>query len=151
MGRAAGRGRAACGRRRAYERRDRRHLDAAERPDDAAYDRFVHLARVYRDGGYADHRRGEFLVGDPLFNAIWLCPHTRWWRSRSGSAPIPARTARRRDASVALGAGDDLFQIIKVKLVERPQHFAAAARGGEPERQTEDRLLTVLRTIHHMT
>jgi hypothetical protein len=34
-----------------------RHVDAAHRPDDAAYDRFVHLARPYRDGGYADDGR----------------------------------------------------------------------------------------------
>ena len=55
-----------------YERQDRRHVDASERPDDAAYDRFVHLARAYRDSGYADDGRSAFLVEDPLFNAIWL-------------------------------------------------------------------------------
>jgi glycogen debranching enzyme len=58
-----------------YERRDRRHVDARERPSDAAYDRFVQLARAYRDGGYADDAlagRSAFLVEDPLFNAIRL-------------------------------------------------------------------------------
>jgi glycogen debranching enzyme len=55
-----------------YERRDRRHVDPSERPSDAAYDRFVHLARVYRDCGYADDGDAAFLVEDPLFNAIWL-------------------------------------------------------------------------------
>jgi glycogen debranching enzyme len=55
-----------------YVRRDREHVDPSERPSDAAYDRFVHLARAYRDGGYADDGRGAFLVEDPLFNAIWL-------------------------------------------------------------------------------
>ena len=55
-----------------YERRDRDHVDPAERPSDAAYDRFVHLARAYRDAGYADDGRSAFLVEDPLFNAIWL-------------------------------------------------------------------------------
>jgi glycogen debranching enzyme len=55
-----------------YERRDRRHVDKSERPSDAAYDRFVHLARAYRDGGYADDGESAFLVEDPLFNAIWL-------------------------------------------------------------------------------
>jgi glycogen debranching enzyme len=55
-----------------YERRDRRHVDAGERPSDADYDRFVHLARAYRDGGYADDGSAAFLVEDPLFNAIWL-------------------------------------------------------------------------------
>jgi glycogen debranching enzyme len=55
-----------------YERRDRRHVDPSERPSDASYDRFVHLARTYRDGGYADDGSSAFLVEDPLFNAIWL-------------------------------------------------------------------------------
>jgi glycogen debranching enzyme len=55
-----------------YERQDRRHVDPSERPSDAAYDRFVHLAGTYRDGGYADHAAGAFLIEDPLFNAIWL-------------------------------------------------------------------------------
>jgi len=55
-----------------YERRDREHVDAQERPSDFAYDRFVHLARAYRDGGYEDDGRSGFLVEDPLFNAIWL-------------------------------------------------------------------------------
>ena len=55
-----------------YERRDREHVDPRERPSDAAYDRFVHLARTYRDGGYADDAACAFLVEDPLFNAIWL-------------------------------------------------------------------------------
>jgi glycogen debranching enzyme len=55
-----------------YERRDRQHVDASERPSDAAYDRFVQLARDYRDGGYEDRGDAAFLVEDPLFNAIWL-------------------------------------------------------------------------------
>jgi glycogen debranching enzyme len=55
-----------------YQRRDRRHVDASERPSDDDYDQFVHLARVYRDGAYADDGEAEFLVEDPLFNAIWL-------------------------------------------------------------------------------
>ena len=58
-----------------YERRDRTHVGPEERPSDAAYDRFVHLARAYRDAGYADEDlldRSAFLVEDPLFNAIWL-------------------------------------------------------------------------------
>jgi glycogen debranching enzyme len=55
-----------------YERRDRDHVDPSERPSDAAYDRFVHLARAYRDSGYADDGNAQFLVEDPLFNAIWL-------------------------------------------------------------------------------
>lgn len=58
-----------------YRRRDRGHVDARERPSDAAYDRFVHLASAYREQGYADAGLAEgsaFLVEDPSFNAIWL-------------------------------------------------------------------------------
>ena len=81
-----------------YERQDRRHVDASERPDDAAYDRFVHLARTYRDGGYADDGSSQFLVEDPLFNAIWL------WSTHAlaeiaewiGEDPAPHRLAAAR-------------------------------------------------------
>ena len=72
MGRAAAR-RSRCRRGRGAVRAARpRHVDRERAPSDAAYDRFVHLARAYRDGGYADDGRSPFLVEDPLFNAIWL-------------------------------------------------------------------------------
>jgi hypothetical protein len=57
-----------------YERRDLVHADPADRPTDAAYDRFVYLAARYRDTGYDDTAllaRSPFLVQGPLFNAIW--------------------------------------------------------------------------------
>ena len=81
-----------------YERRDRMHVDPSERPSDAAYDRFVHLARTYRDRGYADDDSAAFLVEDPLFNAIWL------WSThalaeiagRIGEDPAPFREAAAR-------------------------------------------------------
>jgi hypothetical protein len=58
-----------------YARRDQQHVDPAERPTDAAYDRFVQLAHAYRETGYSDDHLAErvgFCVEDPLFNAIWL-------------------------------------------------------------------------------
>jgi hypothetical protein len=58
-----------------YVRRDLAHVDAAQRPTNGAYDRFVLLARHYRDGGYRDRPHAasaHFLVEDPLFNAIYL-------------------------------------------------------------------------------
>jgi len=58
----------------AYRRHDLVHADPADRPTDAAYDRFVYLAISYRDAGYDDATllaRSPFLVEDPLFNAIW--------------------------------------------------------------------------------
>lgn len=57
-----------------YRRHDLVHADPADRPTDAAYDRFVHLAVVYRDADYADGRLlsvTPFVVEDPLFNAVW--------------------------------------------------------------------------------
>jgi len=87
-----------------YERQDRRHVAADERPSDAAYDRFIHLARAYRDGGYADERlaeRCEFLVEDPLFNAILL------WSTHAMveiAERIGADAGRHREAAAGLHA-----------------------------------------------
>ena len=68
------------------------------RPSDAAYDRFVHLAGSYRDAGYADDGSSQFLIEDPLFNAIWL------WSTHAlaeiaeliGEDPAPHRAAAAR-------------------------------------------------------
>jgi hypothetical protein len=57
-----------------YQRYDLVHAQAADRPSDEAYDRFVYLAAAYRDSGYDDfHLRGTFpfLIEAPLFNSIW--------------------------------------------------------------------------------
>jgi hypothetical protein len=58
----------------AYQRRDLVHADPADRPTDAAYDRFVYLAVTYRDANYDDAKvtaTSPFVMADPLFNAIW--------------------------------------------------------------------------------
>lgn len=55
-----------------YERRDLAHTDAADRPTNDDYDRYVALVVAYRDGGYDDaiaRRDHEFVVECPLFNA----------------------------------------------------------------------------------
>ncbi len=57
-----------------YERRDLVNADPQDRPTDAAYDRFVYLAMLYRDTGYDDAAVKEltpFLVEDPMTNSIW--------------------------------------------------------------------------------
>lgn len=57
-----------------YERRDLVNADPRDRPTDAAYDRFVYLAMLYRDTGYDDAAVKEltpFLVEDPMTNSIW--------------------------------------------------------------------------------
>ncbi len=63
-----------------YERRDLVNADPQDRPTDAAYDRFVYLAMLYRDTGYDDAAVKEltpFLVEDPMTNSIWA------WSSHS--------------------------------------------------------------------
>ena len=57
-----------------YQRRDLQHAGEGERPTDDDYARYVRLAVTYRDLGYDDAamaREAEFLVIDPLFNALW--------------------------------------------------------------------------------
>jgi glycogen debranching enzyme len=85
----------------AYRRFDLLHADPADRPSDAAYDRFVYLASTYRDAGYDDSRllrTSPFLVEDPLFNSIWC------WSAHAlaeiagilGADPSPHRALARR-------------------------------------------------------
>lgn len=57
-----------------YTRRDLEHGDAADRPTDDDYGRYVRLAAGYRDLGYDDSRwmtfPDAFAVEDPGFNAL---------------------------------------------------------------------------------
>jgi hypothetical protein len=56
-----------------YHRRDLEVADAAHRPTDVDYSRYVGLVLSYRDGGYSDTdlaRRHAFVVECPNFNAI---------------------------------------------------------------------------------
>jgi hypothetical protein len=58
-----------------YRRYDLAHANAADRPSDATYDRYVYLAMRYRDSGYDDTDlpgSSPFLVEDVLFNAVYL-------------------------------------------------------------------------------
>jgi len=58
-----------------YERRDLVGADPADRPTDAAYDRFVYLAHAYRGAGYDDTRicrMSPFVVAGPLVNALLI-------------------------------------------------------------------------------
>jgi hypothetical protein len=58
-----------------YRRYDLAHANAADRPSDATYDRYVYLAMRYRDSGYDDADllgTSPFLVEDVLFNSVYL-------------------------------------------------------------------------------
>lgn len=60
---------------RTFERKDLRHVAAAERPSDADYSAYVWLAENYRDLCYDDRRLAvehPFAIEDPLFNALLL-------------------------------------------------------------------------------
>jgi hypothetical protein len=58
----------------AFTRRDLEHGDAADRPTDADYGRYVRLAAGYRAAGYQDSHwpaaADSFAVEDPGFNAL---------------------------------------------------------------------------------
>ncbi|MBQ0902230.1 hypothetical protein [Micromonospora sp. U21] len=59
---------------RAYRRHDTAHADAAHRPTDLDYARYLAIVAAYRDRGYSDHGLAEghpFLVECPLFNAAF--------------------------------------------------------------------------------
>jgi len=58
---------------RRFRRRDIDNADAAHRPTDADYARYVRLVLDYRDGGYADTdlaQRHAFVVECPSFNSV---------------------------------------------------------------------------------
>ncbi|WP_435208407.1 MGH1-like glycoside hydrolase domain-containing protein [Micromonospora sp. bgisy143] len=59
---------------RAYRRHDTAHADAAHRPTDLDYARYLAIVAAYRDHGYADRDLADghpFLVECPLFNAAF--------------------------------------------------------------------------------
>ncbi|MGV9212942.1 MGH1-like glycoside hydrolase domain-containing protein [Micromonospora sp. RB23] len=59
---------------RAYRRHDTAHADAAHRPTDLDYARYLAIVATYRDHGYADRDLADdhpFLVECPLFNAAF--------------------------------------------------------------------------------
>ncbi|MEU5910348.1 hypothetical protein [Micromonospora sp. NPDC047527] len=58
---------------RAYRRHDTAHADAAHRPTDLDYARYLAIVAAYRDHGYADRALADhpFLVECPLFNAAF--------------------------------------------------------------------------------
>ena len=56
-----------------FRRADLTHGDAADRPTDLDYGRYVRLAADYRDHGYRDARTPHsFVIEDPGFNALLI-------------------------------------------------------------------------------
>jgi len=90
-----------------YQRHDLAHANAADRPTNEAYDRFVYLVVRYRDSGYDDGVLLEtvpFAMASPQFNAIYL------WSTHAlvelagvvGADPTPHREAAERIHSALL-------------------------------------------------
>ncbi|MEV6312069.1 hypothetical protein AB0M10_26135 [Streptomyces sp. NPDC051840] len=75
-----------------YRRADLDHGQAAERPTDLDYGRYVRLASDYRDSGYADVPGGhEFAVEDPCVNALLIVSEQALARiaAETGADPAP--------------------------------------------------------------
>ena len=83
---------------RAYVRRDKAHVsDAAQRPTDEEYDRYLWLAEEAKRAGYDAgllRESGSFQVGDVLFTAIFAAAERP---ARQARASV-AKTGRRRGA-----------------------------------------------------
>ena len=84
-----------------YVRHDLDHANAADRPTNEAYDRFVFLAARYRDSGYDDDQlldQVPFLVAGPLFNAIhcWSTYALAEIAEIVGADPVPHREDAQR-------------------------------------------------------
>jgi hypothetical protein len=118
-----------------YQRHDLAHADAADRPSDAAYDRFVYLAVRYRDSGYDDGRILEtvpFTIAGPLFNAIYL------WSTHAlvelagivGADPVPHREA-----------ADRIHAALLEHLWDPPRGRFAAVDVRTMERGVEDTIV----------
>lgn len=110
-----------------FRRRDLDHADAAERPTNVDYGRYVRLAATYRDHGYADGLDvHEFAVEDPLTNALLAVSEDALARiaEELGEDPGPhaAEVSRLRDALAQLYA-DGLFH-------SRDVHGGELIRGG---------------------
>ncbi len=79
-----------------YARRDLQHADAAHRPTDADYDRFVWLLERFRGLGWDNarlHDASPFQVVDPGFNAILIrsCHDLAALAERLGDDELAAR------------------------------------------------------------
>jgi hypothetical protein len=90
-----------------FTRRDLEHGDAADRPTDADYGRYVRLAAGYRAVGYQDSRwpaaADAFAVEDPGFNAL-LAAAELAMAEIAAELGFPGRAVRHRVAARCLTA-----------------------------------------------
>lgn len=77
-----------------YVRRDLTHSDAADRPTDDDYGRYVRLCTDYREADYDDTRlRHTFAVEDPCFNALLIISEYALADIAEAIGASPSRTA----------------------------------------------------------
>src|SRR6266540_4072491 len=136
-----------------YQRYDVRHADAADRPTDASYDRYVYLAVTFREHDYDDRAlisQRLFCVEPPLFNAIYLWSELVLARAgvdQHRLAGLARAAPARRDGAGRRGRGQHgrpgpLLRLPRVlRPLRRPglrqrrlqlDRRAAAGRAGEP-------------------
>ncbi|MEU1542474.1 hypothetical protein ABZ461_31075 [Actinacidiphila glaucinigra] len=87
-----------------FRRADLDHSEAADRPTDLDYGRYVRLAADYRDHGYDDARTPHaFALEDPCFNALFIASEHALAEiaATTGADPAPHRR-KAAEATAAL-------------------------------------------------
>ncbi|MDX2846945.1 MGH1-like glycoside hydrolase domain-containing protein [Actinacidiphila glaucinigra] len=86
-----------------FRRADLDHSEAADRPTDLDYGRYVRLAADYRDHGYDDARTPHaFALEDPCFNALFIASEHALAEIAAATGADPA--PHRRKAAEATAA-----------------------------------------------
>ncbi|CAL9613728.1 MGH1-like glycoside hydrolase domain-containing protein [Streptomyces albus] len=117
-----------------YRRADLTHGDAADRPTDLDYGRYVRLAAAYRDHGYRDAAAEHaFAVEDPGFNALYAAAEHALARIAEalGHDPGPhrARAAGLTDALVRRLWSEQAGQFLARDLRAGPRQSGAGPAG----------------------
>jgi len=141
-----------------YTRRDTAHVtDAAQRPTDAEYDRYLWLIEEAKRAGYDPARMrqtGSFQVGDALFTAIFAaaCDDLAGLSDRFGApegAELRGYAAAARAAVLAHRGEDGLAADADLRtgrplVTETVAGFAPLIAGGLTGHDREDLVATLL-------
>jgi glucosylglycerate hydrolase len=138
----------------AYTRRDKAHVaDAAERPTDREYDRYLWLVEEAKQAGYDParlRRTGSFQAGDVLFTAIFAAAcDALAGLGGPDTGELRGYAAAARAAVLAQRSADGLAADLDIRTGERlaPQTiagFAPLIAGGLPDAERERLVATLL-------